>query len=1162
MWANSLQDQKNRLDNFLPQLEGRFPLARIFLFGEPRLEVDARTITLPPREGLISLFVRLVLQPGQVLLRKNLAFALWPDESEAEALANLRRHLYLIRKILPIPLRDLLLITTQSVSWQDSPLCWVDVNEFMQAGESLDALERAAELYRGDLAAGVEGDDFLISRRETLRDQFLAMLRKLANNYIEQRQFDRALEWTRRLIVQNPWDEEAVRLKMILEVQTGNRTAALATYQNLAYKLQRELDTQPMPETMALYSDILHNRLVRPAQFRTAAKSFFVGRVHELEQLSSLFQSLITGQGRVVFISGPAGVGKSALLQESLRRLAEEAGESAPRVLWGFCLPPMIASPSRPYAPWSQILNAVAPLLARSKEISPEWLNHLLPLVPDLALLKSGLLRPAQPNATELHMALRQVFCALALSKPLILVIEDAHWGDELSLEVLQELAETCSSLPLLILVTCRSDELPLPLLRIKRALRQRRCLSEILLHTFDAEETRLFLETVLGEQVLSPVLYDEITYYAKGLPLLLREVAESIRKARGNMSYPLTLREIIEFRLGQLNQQTRDMLETAAILGFSFSDHELRSQLNWPEPIYAAALDSLFANRLLQESVLRGSPEYTFSHQLIHQIILESIPSARAVHLHQQIASTLQQIYAGKNGFAGRIATHYQFAGLPLAAARFWLEHARESTDLAAFDQALQAIERALALLGTDSSLESRELQAQATLQRGVIAYHRGQITEALTLLEEALRQCDGFPSLRAHALSRLAYVLHSCDRYAESLQLAGESLQIARALGDPHAIVRALNIRGMTALMLGHNVDALRDLREALALEESFPQHSAQMVQSLNHLGTALVFTQNYTEASEILAKTIELAQRGGLKRLESAALTMQGQIALNRGQYSQAIEIYNKAIMVAGQSHLTNMWGKYAGRGMAYLRKGHLKEAQADFECGFELARQVESRYGQLLMRVYRAFTSLALGHLPSDSLSALEEEAAVLDLHAVVFQAGLFCAGLWRLAGDWERAAAAHQRSIQAAQSSGVPQFLQNAQLEWLFTQAQIGASDPVLLNSLFRQAQDSAEVPQQVLAKLTLAVMLHAENRSAEALSVAQESLALARSCPDRILTGEVLLFLMRLYHALGQSEQAQTCQAELLLLARTAFAPLHIPLNTSFAADLRSMILA
>ncbi len=1137
---------------------------RIFLLGEVRLEVEGTVVPLPQRESLLRLFVRLLLQSGQPLPRKTLAFSLWPDETETGALTNLRRHLYLLRNALPPSARRFLHISAQTVSWVDSDDYWLDVHAFERDSDEIDELEAIVGLYGGDLAAGVDMDEVILARREELRSHYRALLKKLIQACVDRNQRERALKWARKLTAHDPWDEEAVRLQMTLEALSGQRAAALTTYQTLARELEREIQTQPMPETTALYRDILSDRLPRlTPQKKVSPEPHFVGRANELAQLQALLAALRNGQGGIAFISGEAGVGKTALLREGLYRFLEAAGEDAPRLFWGHCPPPTGDAPSRPYEPWRQVLTVAAPLLARIPEIPPEWLNPLLPLVPDLSRLRPDLLPPSQPDAAELRTALRQSLQFLAVPRPLVLVVEDFHWADTASLEMVSELIHTCQTLPLLLLITFRVAGAPAALLNLKRDLRRQRCAQEIPLRAFTEEESRLLLEKMLGRQAVTPALLAEIHRYARGLPLLLREAAESLRRAQQvSRGSPPTLREAIRMRLVQLPGPAQQMLEAAALLGFSFSDAELETMLAWPPATYAEVLDELQDQGLVRDAIPPGLDDYMFSHQLIHQMILDEIPPDRAVLLHEQAARALEQVHAGQVGFAAEIAAHYEAAQQPVPAARFWLAHAQELTDLAAFEQAEAAIERAVALLeaGTASG-EIRELRAQAALQRGVLAHYRGQSDQVLPLLESALAACREFPSLCARALVRQAHALYTRDRYPEAYRVARQALEIARTLGERPAIARALNVCGMTALLMGRPQEAVQQLQEALALEEATAGASTEIVQSLNHLGTALVFIQDYAQAQPMLAKTVELSRRGGLRRIESAAMTMLGQIALNQGRYDEAVRIYSQAIEVAGTSYLPDMWVKFAGRGAAFLRMGSLEEARRDFARGLEVARQVESAYGQLLMRAYWTLTDLAQGRAPADSLAQLETEAAALHLHAVVFLTSLARAGLWRLLGHWESALSASQRAVRAGQAGGVPQFVQQAQLEEWMTQVLGGRNpDPATLETLAQAARAAGEVPQQARASLARAVHREHQGNLAQALTAAQRALALARACPDQPLMGESLLVLLRLYETLGRDEQAQACRAELRAIAETAYAPLHLALDAD--SPLRPILLA
>jgi len=1113
---------------------------RISLLGEVRLEVDNRIVPLPQREGLLRLFVRLVLARGQPQRRRALAFSLWPDVPEADALANLRRHLHLLRSALPPTARSFLTISPQAVTWADSLTYWLDVRAFTGDSDHVDELEAIVGLYGGDLAAEIYTDEVIMAQREALRSRYLALLKKLVQLCQAQGQPKRGLHWARRLTEQDPWDEEAVRLQMTLEASLGDRTAAIKTYQRLADSLARELRAQPMPETMALYSAILNRRPLQPAP--APADLHFVGRARELAQLSAWLADLQDGHGRIAFIIGEAGVGKTTLLREALRRFMAAAGESAPRLFWGHCPPPARSALPLAYAPWRQVFTIAAPLLARSTDL---WLSRLLPLLPDLRALCPGLLPPAEPDAAGLHAAIRQALIYLTIDRPLILALEDVHWADAESLAVLAELVEVFQNAPLLILATQRAGEAPAALQDLRCELHRRRCGEEMLLSAFSEEETRLYIEKALEDRALSPALCAEIGHYARGLPLLLREATESLKDA--HQGAPATLREAIALRLNRLSGQARAALEAAAVLGFSFSAQTLEAMLGWPQADVVAAMDDLRVRRLIAMAPPPALDDYTFSHQLIHQVVLDLLPADRTMHLHARAAHALEQAGDDRPERAPAIAAHYEAAQRPLPAARFWLSHAQALIELGSFAQADKAIRRALAL--TESAEDEPQrcaLRGQALIQQGLIAHYRGQTREALAQLDAALTACREFPPLYVEALTRKAHVLFICDRYAEAHQAASQSLAIAQVLGDQQATANALNIRGVVGLLMGYVDVAIRDLRASLAAETG--PASPRTAHSLNYLGTALVFVQDYPQAQQALAQAAALARQGGIRRLEGAALTMLGQIALNQGRYSEAIRLYAEAIQASEAIHLPGLWSKLAGRGLALLRMGRLAEARGDFARGLEIARQIESIYADLLMRTYLALADLAAGRAPRDSLAHLEAKASAHGIHAVALTAGLGRASLGRLLGAHEMALAACQRALHAAEASGVPQFAQHAELEAALIQAMTGALDPARLEALTQAAHAAGELPQQ--ARAALALSLHLEQRSdlTGALDAAQRALALARACPDLPLLGECLIALRRLHEALGRASDAETCRAELCDLARQAYAPLALAL--------------
>lgn len=1145
------------------------PSARITLLGDIRIEVGEERISLPERESLRRLIARLVLQPRQPLPRKHLAFTLWPDTDPADALANLRRHLHLLRSLLPPIARAWLVVSTQHIVWNAPPECQVDVHTFEREWTTLPEMEAAAELYQGDLTPGINTDDELLVRREALRQRYLRLLKSLARAWMDRGDPERSGQWARLLVSHDPWDEEVVRLAMTAAALAGSRTAALDMYRVLAQDLERELHIQPAPETTALYHDILHHHLpCSVTSERSLIASLFIGRDDELQQLIDLIRSTAQGRGRIVFVSGQPGVGKTTLVQEALRRANGMDHGSSLLVYWGYCQPARNTGDHRPYLPWRHIVTAALPRLAQ--RVAADWLSQLTTLAPTLSGLRSDLIALSQPDAVALRAAIRQGIEALALHQPLILIIEDAHWIDNWSLDTLIELADSCRSLTLLIIVTHRSGVITPALLGAKRSMHRQRCALDLHVQPFTPSETDRFLAHALGHDSVGTETLEDIRRYTGGIPLFLREATESLRdsyhlKKRGLIG----LRESLRMRLRDIGERNRQMIEAAAILGFSFADDELQQMLGWSPSAYASALDELHARRLLIDTVTHGTDDYAFSHHLIHDIILSDIPATRAIALHKQAARSLEHVRAGQRGYAARVAAHYEIAHCAHSAARFWLEHARESTELGAFEQALDAIAHAELLLD-ETNRDARELRAQAALQRGAIALYQGTFAPALVLLHHAVDVSRAFPALYIQALVAQSYALYTCDRAKEAYAAASQAYELASSLHDAPNTVRALNIRGVSALMLGQVHEAIDDLQRACKLTGQMQQDNAnthgvivQTTQSLNHLGTALVFAQAYAQARQTLDQAVALAQRGGLRRIEAAALTMIGQMALNCGCYDKAIKIYTRSIEVAGTSYLPGMWGKYAGRGWAYLRTGELTAAQHDFAQGLQIAVQVNSQYGALLMQSYLAFADLAQGTLPAISLAYLMARADDAQLQPVVYATSVLAGQLWRLLGDVERALDMHERALHAAQTANVPSFILHARAQYLCSRLQAASESAGCSEAdrIIEQARVADELPLQSLGWLARAEGLLRLGRLDDATRAAEKAIILARACPDQPLIGEGLVLLTRIHTAAGFATATDVALHEAQTIARRLFAPLAIPLGMPHANQLRQYCL-
>lgn len=1082
-------------------------LLRIFLFGTFRMTYQGRDVPLPRRESLLRLFARLLLQPGHPLSRKGLAFELWPETSEAEALANLRRHLYLLRSALPPELQDCLLVSTQIVQWTPNQSVWVDAWEYQKPAHRQAEMEEAVILYQDELLRGVYGDEYVDARREEFQFRYTDLLKKLASACIDQDRLERGLDWARKLRALDKWDEEAARLCMTLEILSGRRSAALQVYQELVSVLEADLQTLPLPETMALYTQILHQRTLPSAPSRPAVGGkVFVSREKELAILGDAFYQTATARkGGVVFLSGPSGAGKTYLLQEAIRRaLVGLENRHQALVFWGACQPPKDRDPgSRPYAPWQQILNGMAPLLARSQDFPAHWLAHLLPLSPDLRILHPHNMPTSSPDRDSMHAALRQSLFHLAMQSALILIIEDVQWCDPESLEILSDLVESCPALPRLLILTSRSGEEPQKFSDFKRQLRRQHCVEDISLRRFDRHEVRMLIETALNYAAIEDDLLEEIYAYSDGLPLLIHEAAESLHQARHETAF-LSLRGSLQHRLSRLTENERAMLQVAAILGYSFQGSILCKMFSSSDQSFQAGLDTLLAQRILVENPYLGSEDYSFSHQMIYEILMTDIPQMALAGLHAQAAHALETM----QGAPEDIAYHTELAGDPVGAARHWVRHAREVTEMAAFARALGILDRIEQQLLPTAALDPHA-SCDAALLRVEIFLFQGRTQEAVTLADQVEELCKPFAPIYIRLLTIHGYALYAIDRTEEAHQFASRALQIARQTGDDAGAIQALTLRGMCDLLTGQPQAAVTELRAAYEqVQISDTQPSARTMENLLcQYGTALVFVQEYNQAEVVLRQAVEMAKQTGARRFEASSLMMLGQIALNRGLNRYADQVYSQSLEIAGDTYIPGQWGKYAGRGLARIRCGDLAAAQADFTSGFQVAEQVGSRYGSLLMQIYQVMVRLAQGKWEGSgpALTALEQSASQAQLYSPAFLAAIVRGQAWRMAGDFPRALAAHQCAFDFSQAAQVPLFTLQARTELLADELAMTPDDNRIkqIQACIASARQLGEVPILLCGLLNQAAAWISLQRLEQAEPLVIEALNLAQTGPDR-----------------------------------------------------------
>jgi DNA-binding SARP family transcriptional activator len=343
------------------------------LLGPLQIGLDGEPATGFVSDKVRALLAFLALEAEQPHRREKIAGLLWPDWPESSARANLRRALANLRRVI----RDheasppFLHISRQTLQFNTASDAWIDVVAFTDLVQAKDLpqgtirqLEQAVELYGGDFLEGFSVADspafeeWLLLNRERLRRLVTDALHRLAEGHEQAGQYEPALRHAWRQVELDPWREKAHRQLMRLLTLSGQRGAALAQYETCRSLLAEELGVEPGEETTRLYQKIRDGVLSREAKerrgrgpapaapatlppFLTAEPRHasppapFVARERELGLLDHFLGLALAGQGRVVFVTGEAGSGKTALVQAFTRRAQEAHAGPSTRSLNG-----------------------------------------------------------------------------------------------------------------------------------------------------------------------------------------------------------------------------------------------------------------------------------------------------------------------------------------------------------------------------------------------------------------------------------------------------------------------------------------------------------------------------------------------------------------------------------------------------------------------------------------------------------------------------------------------------------------------------------------------------------------------------------------------------------------------------------------------------------
>ncbi|MGH7491127.1 MAG: adenylate/guanylate cyclase domain-containing protein [bacterium] len=757
-----------------------------------------------------------------------------------------------------------------------------------------------------------------------------------------------------------------------------------------------------------------------------------IGKSHEMEILLQAWQKVQHGKGQTVLLQGEAGIGKSRVTRALKEQLAPAA-----EVLECQC------SPYHQNSTWNPIIDFLQRLLNFQRDESNEKklqklenlfgelgikLDSVVPAFAALLSVPVGERYGSKQLTPDREKQMRLVgFCNFLLRRsclrPALLIVEDLHWADPSTLELLGMLMEKCVTARVLMLLTAR------PI--FQHAWPASAQYQQIHLSRLNSEEVALMLAGLTREKRLPQEVAAQIILKTDGVPLFVEELTKMILESSYVIEYddhyemaaplpaiaiPATLQDSLMARLDRL-AAVKEVAQVAAVIGREFNFDLLRAV--WPhdeKTLYEALVKLLKAELLMQQ----GDPPhdtYSFKHALIQDAAYESLLRSRRQFFHYRIAQALTEKFLDSISHQPELmAYHYTEAGMADTAVEYWLWAGQHAIGKSAHLEAHEHLRKGLELvqqLSPSAQRDQRELILLSTLGVTLVSTRGYAAPEVEEIYSRAWQLCEQLNDTR-HSLPVLLGLWQSAllrQSLKQSLGLAAELMQLAQQTGDETTLLTAHLSAGISRFYHGdlilareHLENALRLYRpERLNLDASMFGQDPGVV-SLVFLANVLWYLGYPEQAWDKMKQALALAETLDHPFTRAFALSFTSEMQILLGEIAAAEKQVDALLTLAREQNFP-FWLAHgtSNKGQILLRKGRQQQGIAYIEKAVAAFNHTGSSLGRAGALAYLAEEYCKLGKIENGlSLwreahkSLLQDEhdahhAELLRVHGKILQA---------------------------------------------------------------------------------------------------------------------------------------------------------------------------
>lgn len=604
-----------------------------------------------------------------------------------------------------------------------------------------------------------------------------------------------------------------------------------------------------------------------------------IGRQHQWHQLQHYFTECRAGRGRLLLVAGEAGIGKSRLLRQFCKRQRV----SDYHILYGECTEGTVI---HSYAPIRDALQkgfeAKDPATVNMyKQLDENYRRELIALVPQFDRFERSPLAPSV--STDRYFLLESVSLLLQnLSRqlPTIMVLEDLHWSDEASLNLLHYLSRNIRNERILLIATFRDEEaMHSNLPAIMQNMTRENLYELIQLKPLNGAETGQMVQEIFTGYNIADAFKQWIHDETEGIPFYIEELIGllleegyverygrdiEIRKP-DHFVLPYSIKSLIQRRINRLNEPMQRLLGFASIIGYEFELGILARLIEENEGLLLDQLEMLVKMQLIREVSSGGEERFAFVHNKIRDVIYEDMGLIKRRKFHRRVGEILEATYQQDVPmYAEELAYHFQNGNDWWKACLYSLEAGKKALQIHDYRNALNFFDRCFQF---KVHLEGCPVDKLAELYT-----NKGLALEALGLWEDAaqsyeqllrMKEPDAPANLEADGLNHLGRVWYKREDFEKSRSYAERALALAEQSNYRAGMCNSRFTIGKTYWRLCNYSEALRFLRSALVLCDELNDQGTR-AKLLNSIGVILLEGAEYEAALESFHGAQETYQR----------------------------------------------------------------------------------------------------------------------------------------------------------------------------------------------------------------------------------------------------------------------------------------------------------